>query len=75
MKDDEEQQIWKELGLSKDDFKDETTYTVESTKHPLHPALALGLGTAVLINVGFLLSLPPVLRGRGTYRRTNPCSS
>jgi hypothetical protein len=32
---------------------------------PLHPALGLGLGTFMVLNVGLMLSLPPVLRGRG----------
>ena len=65
MKDDadKERKVWEELGFSKDDFR-EAAAPVESNK-PLHPALAVALGTAFLVNVGFLLSLPPVLRGRG----------
>lgn len=31
----------------------------------LHPAFAFGLGGFFLLNVGALLSLPPVLRGKG----------
>ena len=60
--DDEEKRIWKEFGLSKEDISD--TAVVAASK-PLHPVLAVGLGAAVLVNVGFLLSIPPVLRGRG----------
>lgn len=63
--DDEERKIWKELGLSKADLDEATAAKFESK--PLNPALALGLGAFVLVNVGFLLSLPPVLRGRGAF--------
>ena len=31
------------------------------------PIVCLGFGTAVLFNIGILCSLPPVLRGRGTF--------
>ena len=70
MKDnDEERKIWKELGLSKEEFGEATAALAEAEfeSKPLHPALALGIGTFVLVNVGFLLSLPPVLRGRGAF--------
>jgi hypothetical protein len=32
---------------------------------PLHAAVAVGLGGFVILNVGLLLSIPPVLMGRG----------
>jgi hypothetical protein len=35
------------------------------TAASLHPAFAVGAGIFCLVNVGILLSLPPVLRGRG----------
>jgi hypothetical protein len=67
MKDDDEvQKIWKEMGVSKEEF-DEVTAAAPVESKPLHPALALGLGAVVLVNVGLLLSLPPVLRGRGAF--------
>lgn len=34
-------------------------------KLTMHPALAVGLGGALLLNLAVVLSLPPVLRGRG----------
>jgi hypothetical protein len=37
----------------------------EEASKKLHPVLGLGLGTFMLLNVGLMLSLPPVLRGRG----------
>lgn len=36
-----------------------------TTVSSLHPAVAVGLGGFVLLNVGLLLSIPPVLMGRG----------
>jgi hypothetical protein len=37
---------------------------VEPSK--MRPVAALGIGAFCLVNIGVLLSLPPVLRGRGT---------
>lgn len=37
----------------------------EQRPTPLHPAIAVGIGGFVILNVGLLLSLPPVLMGRG----------
>ena len=39
--------------------------TTSTERRPLHPAIAVGIGGFVIINVGLLLSLPPVLMGRG----------
>jgi len=64
---DEEKKLLEQLGLSEEELLNETV--LESK--PLHPALKLGLGTAFIFNVGLLLSLPPVLRGRGMFIR--PC--
>jgi hypothetical protein len=69
-------QLSKELGLSskmKDEFVDTLVdkshdvidFNNSNTGTKLHPIFALGIGTAALINIGILLSLPPVLRGRG----------
>lgn len=60
MKDDT-QDIWKEA-------KNEIHMDKEATSTnggSLHPAFAVGLGAFFLLNVGALLSLPPVLRGKG----------
>lgn len=64
---DEEKKLLEQLGLSEEELLKEAP-AVESK--PLHPALKLGLGAAFLFNVGLLLSLPPVLRGRGVFRKT-----
>ena len=45
-----------------------TAGTLDSSsqqQRPLHPAIALGIGGFVIVNVGLLFSLPPVLMGRG----------
>lgn len=58
---------WEELGLSPKDLMDDTSLSKpESNNNTLKPVLAFGIGAAVVINVGFLSSLPPVLRGKGT---------
>ncbi|KAI2497879.1 hypothetical protein MHU86_16617 [Fragilaria crotonensis] len=41
------------------------TTDASQQQRPLHPAIALGIGGFVIVNVGLLLSLPPVLIGRG----------
>jgi hypothetical protein len=75
-------QLSKELGLSskmKDEFVDTLVdnshdvidFNNSNTGNKLHPIFALGIGTAALINIGILLSLPPVLRGRGTCNTTS----
>jgi hypothetical protein len=51
-------EIWKELGISSED-------EIAVSNNKLHPILAVGLGAAALFNVSILLSIPPVLRGRG----------
>lgn len=56
MKDDT-QEIWNEI---EDDIK-----TPTSTGGSLPTGFAVGLGAFFLLNVGALLSLPPVLRGKG----------
>lgn len=44
----------------------QNAFTEESApKQPLHPAIAAGIGGFMILNVGLLLSLPPVLMGRG----------
>lgn len=58
---DEEKEALSQLGLTEDDLGIGSKVDAK----PLHPALKLGLGTAFILNVGLLLSLPPVLRGRG----------
>jgi SAM-dependent methyltransferase len=59
MKDDDTEKIWKQV---QGEIRDEVSATAPST---LHPALAVGLGGVFLLNVMALLSLPPVLRGKG----------
>jgi hypothetical protein len=66
------QEVWKELGFSS---KDETALASQFTSNSasdtggkLHPILALGIGAGVLFNIGILLSLPPVLRGKGRFK-------
>ena len=54
---DDSQEVWKDI---QNEIGDDTASTFR-----LHPALAIGLGGAFLLNVGVLLSLPPVLRGKG----------
>ncbi len=44
---------------------DGTTNASQEQQRPLHPAIAVGIGGFVIVNVGLLLSLPPVLMGRG----------
>lgn len=59
LKDDDTEKIWKQV---QSEIRDEVSATTTST---LHPALAVGLGGIFLFNVTALLSLPPVLRGKG----------
>lgn len=56
--DEESQQLLRELQdvLSQDD---------STTRQPLHPAIATGIGGFMILNVALLLSLPPVIMGRG----------
>jgi len=68
MMNDEERRLLKEIGISEDELLDENFEA-----KPLHPILKLGLGTAFLFNVGLLLSLPPVLRGRGRFSLKASC--
>lgn len=64
------QELWKELGLSSNDeiLPAQQALWNDGISHrdnKLHPILAVGIGTAALINIGILLSIPPVLRGKG----------
>jgi hypothetical protein len=59
-----ERAIWKELGISREDWVDEEPLSNYQSKLS-NTLLMMGFGTAVVVNLGFLLSLPPVLRGRG----------
>jgi hypothetical protein len=60
-----ERAVWKELGISREDWVvDEEALTSNQNKLS-NALLMIGFGTAVVVNLGFLLSLPPVLRGRG----------
>jgi hypothetical protein len=34
---------------------------------PLHPAIYVGVGSLFIVNLAMLLSLPPVLLGKGGY--------
>lgn len=63
------QELWKELGIPPKDGTALASYFdskhASDSGNKLHPILALGIGVGVLFNIGILLSLPPVLRGRG----------
>jgi hypothetical protein len=61
-----ERAVWKELGISRKDWVtvDEEPLSINQNKLS-NSILMIGFGTAVVVNLGFLLSLPPVLRGRG----------
>jgi len=56
---DEENALLKEFGLS------EMELSKACEKRELHPGIAFGLGAFFVANVAILLSLPPVLRGKG----------
>lgn len=60
---DEERKLLRELGLSEADLAEPAS----TSRTSMNPLLATGLGVAFLVNVGILLSLPPVLRGKGKY--------
>ena len=60
----EAQRLFEEFGLSQEEPIKE-----QPSSNALSPAVAVGLGAALLVNVGLLFSLPPVLRGRGTYAK------
>jgi hypothetical protein len=70
MDEEEEKALLRELGLSSANeiYNDEKS--VSSSRH-VHPAIPLGLGVFGIVNVAFLLSLPPVLRGKGTNAWTH----
>jgi hypothetical protein len=70
MKDNVEEKLLKELGLSADEVLDITSNS-SCPPSKLNPVLAVGIGTAFVLNVAVLLSLPPVLRGKGKLRRTS----
>jgi hypothetical protein len=59
----EEKNELRKLGISNEALE-LANETVEPSK--MRPVAALGLGAFCLVNIGVLLSLPPVLRGRGT---------
>lgn len=58
MKDDTSE-IWREVEKEASDSESSTS------KSSLHPAFAVGLGGIFILNVAAILSLPPVLRGKG----------
>ena len=59
---DETSEIWESV---QSELRDEARSHDTGGSSSLHPAFALGLGGFFLLNVGALLSLPPVLRGKG----------
>lgn len=59
---DETSEIWQSV---QSELRDEARRHDTGGSSSLHPAFALGLGGFFLLNVGALLSLPPVLRGKG----------
>jgi hypothetical protein len=56
-------QLLAELGISRNDI--EETFAPQERAAPLNPWIAAGLSTFLVANVAMLLSLPPVLRGKG----------
>jgi hypothetical protein len=62
MKDDEAEKIWKQV---KSEIRDDEVSETTPSSSTLHPALAVGLGGIFLLHVTALMSLPPVLRGKG----------
>lgn len=58
---DETEEIWK---IVQSELRDEARSDDGGGSSP-HPAFTLGLSGFFLLNVGALLSLPPVLRGKG----------
>jgi len=83
----EERRALLELGISLEDLSgvmgDDDSQRRQGDGHDsasrsnkLHPALAVGIGVAFACNVAVILSLPPVLRGRGapyfpTFRKSS----
>jgi len=61
MKDDT-QEIWEKV---QSEIQDSSEAPASAKSDSLHPAFVVGLGGFFLLNVGALMSLPPVLRGRG----------
>uniref|UniRef100_A0A7S4K0N9 Methyltransferase domain-containing protein n=1 Tax=Odontella aurita TaxID=265563 RepID=A0A7S4K0N9_9STRA len=65
----EEEKLLRSLGLGDILSQDVSTgvdgLPSDNGKIEMHPALAAGLGAALLLNLGIVLSLPPVIRGRG----------
>ena len=59
---DETEEIWKSV---QSELRDEARSDDGGGGSSLHPAFTLGLSGFFLLNVGALLSLPPVLRGKG----------
>jgi len=81
MNDEEKEQLRKELGLASDGIRDDhdglpipaswlsgpdDRVTLDRPFYKDHPIVATGISLAFLVNLGIILSLPPVLRGRGT---------
>mmetsp|Transcript_7481 Transcript_7481/g.11312 ORF Transcript_7481/g.11312 Transcript_7481/m.11312 type:complete len:257 (-) Transcript_7481:29-799(-) len=60
----EEQRLLESLGISTEILHPDKSPEPQQSQQ-LHPALAMGLGCAFLFNMGILLSLPPVIRGKG----------
>jgi hypothetical protein len=59
----EDKKALRELGISIDALED-----LDQEPAKLHPVAAVAFGSFCIVNIGLLLSLPPVLRGRGTFR-------
>lgn len=74
------QELWKELAISSSSLQQDdrslsrNRQSADVSSIPMstsvwQPIICLGFGTAVLLNIGILCSLPPVIRGRGTIVR------
>lgn len=57
----EEKYLLKQLRLDEEEGGEDVE------RKQLHPALAIALWLAATANIALLLSLPPVLRGRGMF--------
>jgi len=68
---DETKKSSKEAGISHrapNEFVERTDNSDDVSSSSLSSqVIAAGVGVALFVNVGFLLSLPPVLRGKGAF--------